>query len=145
MGIEIKKGNQQSSMGRRLFAMAAPVVGGAIGGPAGAAMGSMLGSKMSGASTEDAVMGGVKAGMAQGVAGGAETATKTGAGLPGMPSPNEAMPTVFGRRMAMKAEDPAAAIQGGMSVLESLPPGHPLKQELAPVLLQTQFAKPKGF
>ena len=118
MSIPVVKGKQNQSVGRRLFSMAAPIVGGAVGGPAGAAAGSVLASKMNGASTQDAVMGGVEAGAS----------------------------SQFSRRKEAIAGAPETGISEGISVLEQLPQGHPLKQELGPGLIQaSMMRKPKGY
>lgn len=59
MGVQVNmpQGGQQTSMGRRLFAMGAPIAGMALGGPAGAAAGSLIGGKMMGQSTPQALAG----------------------------------------------------------------------------------------
>jgi hypothetical protein len=125
MAIEVKKGNQQqSSMGRRLLAMA---------------------GKLNGQDTGEALMGGAKAAMSQGMseavgvegAGGAVNAAgdmteKMSAGLGASP---------FSRRLSAKSQDPQVGLQQGLSVLEELPGDHPLKQELAPLFLQAQFKR----
>lgn len=131
MAIEIKKGQQQTSMGRRLFAMAAPIVGGAFGGPAGAAAGAMIGNKLTGASTEDALMGGIQAGASQGL-------SKAGSS-----GPNQG---AMGRALDAKSQDPQVAVKQGLSVLETLPIDDPIRQELGPSFVRAgmmPLPKPK--
>ena len=103
---------QESSMGRRLFAMAAPAVGMALGGPAGAAAGSFLGGKVSGKSTQDSLLGAAQEGMGGGS------------------NPLE-------RRLSAKSQDPQAGISAGLDALSSL--DKPLRDKYTGVLVQAQM------
>ena len=143
MAIQQMKGQQQTSMGRRLFSMAAPIVGGAFGGPAGAAVGSVLGNKISGASTEDALMGGLQAGVSQGISAAASPAAPATEGIVGRGAGGA--PSAFSRMLDVKSQDPQVAVKQGMSVLESLPPAHPLKQELGPAFVRADMMKPLNY
>lgn len=143
MAIEIKKGQQQTSMGRRLFAMAAPIVGGAFGGPAGAAAGAAIGNKIAGASTEDAIMGGLQTGALQGISKAVTPASSgsiVGRGAGGAQS-------AFSRALSAKSQDPQVGVAQGLSVLETLPQDDPLRQELGPSFIRAgmmPLPKPKS-
>ena len=114
--INIPQANNQGSMGRRLFAMAAPIVGGALGGPAGAAAGALVGGKLGGASTQDAVLNAAQAGI------------------------NAKSDTPAARRATAAGQNPQVAVSEGLSVLSTLPPEHPMRQELTAPLVKAQFA-----
>jgi hypothetical protein len=138
MAVQIKmpEKRQESSMGRRLFAMGAPVVGGAVGGPAGAALGGILGSKMSGGSTQDSLMAGAQAGVTQGL-------TKTAAKPEGLDmSQKLQMPALgdsaFARRFSAASQNPQVAIQEGLSVLPELP--QDLREQYTEPLVKAQLA-----
>lgn len=128
---------QESSIGRRLFAMGAPMVGGALGGPVGAAIGGMVGSKVGGASTQDAVMGGVQAGIAQKAA---PAASAPAAGL--NQSQKLSMPALgdsaFSRRMSASSQNPKIAIHEGLEALKAMPPE--IQDQYAPDLIKAQMA-----
>lgn len=109
--IKIPEKRQDSSMGRRLFAMAAPIAGMALGGPAGAAAGSFLANKVSGQTTKDAALG-AAGGAAQGA---------------------------FGRRAELKSGDPQVKVQEGLGVLSTLPQDDPLRQSLTAPLVKSQM------
>lgn len=130
MAIEVKKGQMQSSMGRRLFAAAAPLIGGAFGGPAGAAAGQILGSKMGGATAQEA--------LGQGISGLAGSAISGG-----LSSSNPAA-----RALSVKQSDPEAMLNEGLTILGTLPKDDPLKRELAPAFIQAEMvakAKRRGY
>lgn len=144
MAIEIKKGQQQTSMGRRLFAMAAPIVGGALGGPAGAAAGSMIGNKLTGASTEDALMGGIQAGASQAISKATSDPSTTEGGIVGRGAGG--YQGAMGRALDAKSQDPQLAVKQGLSVLETLPIDDPLRKELGPSFIRADMMplpKPK--
>lgn len=138
MAIEIKKGQQQTSMGRRLFSLAAPIVGGAFGGPAGAAAGSVLGSKLNGNSTEDALMNGLQSGVSVGL-----SKSKNPQDESSQNSQDRIVGRVAGgaasRMLAAKSQDPQIGVAQGLSVLESLPENDPLRQELGPSFIRASM------
>lgn len=109
--INIPKKREDTSIGRRLFAMAAPIAGGMIGGPAGAMAGNMLASKMNGASSQDALLGGAQQGA----------------------------DSAFSRRVQAKSQDPQMAVSDGLEVLKSLPQDHELRQKYAEPLIRAQM------
>lgn len=125
MSVEIAMpGKQQGSIGRRLFAMAAPVAGMAIGGPAGAAVGGMIGAKMSGANTQDALFSGAKTGLSAGGEAPEKGATPSGAVDPSLLQESQKLQNpadAFGRRMSAKSQDPQIAIQQGIEAASVLP------------------------
>lgn len=133
--IMMPEKKQDTSIGRRLFSMAAPVVGGMIGGPVGAAAGGMLGSKMSGGSTQDAVLGGIQAGVGQAQSDGADAAQKA------MIQSNNSL----SKRLDALRANPAVAVNDGLEVLKSLPESNPLRQEYAPALIKAQMMSSRKF
>jgi hypothetical protein len=126
MSVQIKMPDApQQPIGRRLFGMAAPIVGGIFGGPAGAAVGGVIGAKVAGASTQDALAGGLK-----NYAGGAITgaATPTATQAPAVPGLDESqklsMPALgdsaMGRKLDASSQNPAVATQEGLDALPHL-------------------------
>lgn len=138
--INIPQAQQNTSVGRRLFSMAAPLVGGAVGGPAGAAIGSMLGSKMAGGSTQDALMAGAESAISKGISGNKETPISAenmnlSQGLQ-KPSLGD---SAFGRRMSYLGDDPKVGIAEGLNALSQYPPDHPLRKMYAEPLIKAQY------
>lgn len=134
---------QETSMGRRLLGMAAPIAGGAFGGPAGAALGGVIGSKLTGGSTEDALMSGLKSGISEAGKGGTPQSAApdtgiVGAGAGGAGTVGE-MTGAMGRRFDAASQNPEAAVSGGLSVLANLPPDDPLRQAYAGPLIQARM------
>lgn len=127
MGVQIKmpEQKQDSSVGRRLFAMAAPIAGGAIGGPAGAALGGMIGGKIAGASTKDAMLSGAQAGLGA-------IGKKPVPGVVDTPDPSS-----MARRMDALTQNPDIAIHQGLEVASSLPPG--MKEQYLEPLVKAQM------
>lgn len=143
MGVQVAMPQQrdQTSMGRRLFAMAAPVAGFALGGPAGAAAGSLIGSKMAGATTRDAALGAAQTGLQ---AGAKPEAPKTEFGEQTKSMLNASdrfekpeVGSAFSRRMGMLEQDPKVAIQEGLNSLTGLP--KPLRDKYTGVLVKAQM------
>ena len=120
MGVKINmpQPQQESSMGRRLFGMAAPIVGGLVGGPAGAAAGAALGSKVNGGSTQDALLSGAQAGVSAKVAPQAPTMQGLDA------SKNLSMPklgdSAMGRKLDASSQNPMVAAREGLDALPHL-------------------------
>jgi hypothetical protein len=142
VAINIPQKKQDTSMGRRLFSMAAPIVGGALGGPAGAAAGSMLASKMSGGSTEDAVMSGIQGAASQGLS---PAAAKPGVSVEnlnasqGLQMPNMG-DSAFGRRLSVIGNsNPQVALQEGLNTLSALPTDHPIRQQYTAPLVKASY------
>lgn len=133
---------QETSIGRRLFAVGAPIVGGAFGGPAGAAAGSVLGSKVGGASNQEALMGGLQSAISRGITkGGATSAAPQGLDQ----SQKLAMPALgdsaFSRRLSASSQSPKIAIKEGLDALTGLPPE--LREMYTPALVQAELALEK--
>lgn len=149
MGINIVKGNNQTSMGRRLFASLAPLAGGAIGGPVGTAAGTYLASKALDAPGSDAILGAVAAGVGAGIAS-KPTAPKTGnltdkavETTGSLVDTTDLGDSPLMRRLTAKMQDPQVAIQQGLNTLEQLPVGHSFRKEYAPSLIQARMFKSK--
>lgn len=140
MGVQVTmpQQKQETSMGRRLFAMAAPVAGFALGGPAGAAAGSLIGSKLAGASTSDSIMNAAQTGAQAAVAPKA-TPTKTeGLDLSTKLQKPELGESAFSRRFSNLSADPKMQIQEGLNALTMLPPD--LRKQYTGTLVKAQFA-----
>jgi hypothetical protein len=143
MGVEVSmpKKKQETSMGRRIVGMAAPIVGGIYGGPAGAAAGGVLGAKITGSSGQDAVMSGAESGMGQ------LTKAKSPApgGLAAGPQPGDQMmlpaknETPFSRKLQASQSNPQVAAAEGLDILSQLPSGHPLREQYTAPLIRMQM------
>lgn len=116
---------QETSIGRRLFGMAAPIVGGALGGPAGAVAGGLVGSKLAGGSTQDAALSGIQSGLGY----------KGDSGSQGQADPGNPM----SRRADAAAQDPAALANDSLGFLSKLPQDDPLRQEYAAPLMKMKM------
>ncbi len=131
---------QETSMGRRLFAMAAPIAGGMIGGPAGAAAGGVIGSKMAGGTGADAALSGAQAGFAQHTSDTkADLAAKSSMGLTasqGLQKP-ELGASAFGRRLNASTQNPQVAIDQGLDALTAMP--QPLREQYTPALIKAKM------
>ncbi len=140
--VNVPTKQQDTSMGRRLFAMAAPIAGGMMGGPAGAAAGSILGSKMSGGSIQEALQNGLMTGAQQGLtrspAEKPEISVENLNASQGLQQPGIG-DSAFGRRINMKSQDPAMAINEGLGVLSELPPDHPFRKQYTEPLVRAQL------
>jgi hypothetical protein len=139
---KIKKPEQP--MARRLFGMAAPIVGSIYGGPAGAAAGSMLGNSVMGGSAEDSVMKGVQAyGGAVATGGGQAPAAGAPAADPMADMPKLEQPqlgdSAFGRRHAAISQDPQVALQEGLNTLSVLPKDHPMRKQYTEPLVRASY------
>ena len=143
--IQIPEKRQDTSIGRRLFAMAAPIVGGALGGPAGAMAGSLIGNKLSGASTQDAILGAAQQGI--GAAGKSEApqavAPTASAQVLGQPLPQLEKPdlgdSAFGRRLNAVSQNPQVALQEGLNTLSILPQDHPFRKQYTEPLVKASY------
>lgn len=136
---------KQQSIGRRLFSIAAPIVGGIYGGPAGAAAGSALASKVNGSTTQGALMSGLQTGVSEKLNAKPEAVAEQAPIVPTpeqMPSRAEPMmaQNAFGRRLGAASQNPQVGINEGLNVLASLPKEHPLRKDLTAPLVQAQFA-----
>ena len=139
MGVQIQmpQGGQQTSMGRRLLAMAAPIAGGALGGPAGAALGGVIGSKVSGGSTQDALSAGLKSGIMY-----AATPAKKDelvGTLNTSPEVQNAIDSPFSRKTEMLGQNPVKSINDGLDVVAQLPIDHPIRQQLTPAFIMAKM------
>ncbi len=121
MGVQIKMPEQQqnSSMGRRLLGMAAPIAGGIFGGPAGAALGGMLGSKLNGGTTQDALLSGVQAGISTKAAPG-KAAPVVGLDESSKLTLPNLGDSAMGRKLGAAAQNPMIATQEGLEALPHL-------------------------
>jgi len=121
MAVQIqmpKQREKETSMGRRLFAIAAPIVGGIFGGPVGAAAGGAIGAKVAGAEGSDAIMSGAQAGLGQmGSAPGVKQATDTLGQSKQLAGPTE---SAYSRRLQLSKENPAVAFNSGLEALPDL-------------------------
>lgn len=136
--IMMPKPQQETSIGRRLFGMAAPIVGGAVGGMPGALAGGLIGSKMAGASTQDAALSGLQSGLGYKDNGTGTTDLK-GAGDTEGDIVGAGAGGAMGRRLDAASEDPGVTINNGLSILSSLPPDDPLRQEYAGPLIKARM------
>lgn len=147
MGVKINmpQTNPQTSIGRRLFSLAAPIVGGAVGGPAGAAAGSLIGSKMAGASTPDALMSAAQAGMSAAPAkdGPAAPMSAESMNLPTLQKP-QVGDSAYGRRFNAVSQNPQMAFNEGLNILSGLPQEHPLRQAYTEPLVRASYLANKG-
>jgi len=119
MGVDVIK--PQTSMGRRLFGMAAPLIGGAFGGAGGAAAGSLIGSRVAGASPGDALLNAAQTGIQS-----KESATA--------------------RRLAQAKQSPQMAIKEGLDAAATMDPNDPLRKTYEETLVRAQMMadnKPK--
>ena len=84
-------------------------------------------------------MGGLKAGAAEGLS--SAVAPKAAPAVEGEIVGRGAggAESAFGRRLDLKSQEPAVAINEGLSVLGSLHPEDPLKHQLAPILIRAQM------
>lgn len=134
---------QNNSIGRRLFGIAAPIIGGIYGGPAGAAAGSALAAKVNGESTQGALASGLKTGISEGMsgggkgAGGGESTSKLDFG-PGLKMP-ELGESAMGRRASMMSQNPQVAISEGLNSLSTLPQDHPFRKQYTEPLVRAQY------
>ena len=128
MAVEVIKPQQQTSIGRRLIGMAAPIAGAALGGPAGAAIGGLLGSKLSGGSTQDALLS----------AGQAYASTPKGQAQSSGNIVGDGAGGALSRRYGSLSQDPQVAIQEGLNAATLLPPD--IRKQVTPTLVQAQFA-----
>lgn len=139
MAVAVYQPKQQTSMGRRLLAMAAPVVGGAFGGVGGAIAGGILGGKLAGGGSREALLQGVEAGASKAMA----PKAKEVEGLDA--SKNLQKPelgSAFSRRQDAISQSPQVAINEGLSALSMLPKEDPLQQYAGP-LVQAQMLSEK--
>src|SRR3989344_3707034 len=147
MAAQIMMPNKQeeTSIGRRLIAMAAPIVGGIYGGPAGAAAGGALGTKVRGGTGQDALAGGAQAGIDKYLSDKAEKdkkeqeANSESAQTPDLSEKlqrSEFGESAFARRSAAKSQDPQIAIQDGLNALPHLSPE--LRQQYTAPLVRAQ-------
>lgn len=141
VGIQGPNKKQDTPMGRRLFAMAAPMVGGAIAGPVGAAVGGTLGAKATGANNQDALLSGAMSGASQGISK-AGKAPSPIAGQNVNLSQEMVKPELgsqFSRRAFSLSQDPQVAVKEGLNALGQLPQNDPLRQEYAGVLIKADM------
>lgn len=142
VNIMIPEKKNETSMGRRLFAMAAPMAGMALGGPAGAAAGAMLGNRIAGGSVSDSVMGGMQAGAgAMSGAKGVKNPVDNSMLQESQKLQNPA--DQFGRRMGMLSQDPQAVIQEGINAASFLP--NDLRKDALKPLIQAQMMGRKTY
>jgi hypothetical protein len=123
MPVEVVKPQQQTSIGRRLLGMAAPIVGGAVGGVGGAIAGQVIGGKLSGQSSQAALLGGAEAGV----------------NSMGQQKPQET--TSITRRNDALSQKPDVAINEGLNALALLPKDDPLRQQYTGPLVQAQMVR----
>lgn len=145
VNMNVKK--PETSMGRRLFAQGAQVIGGMYGGPAGAAAGGAIGgriagndgSQSSGGGGMEGMMGGLMGGMGGGQAAPPPEPLQTGGSMP-LPASNP--DNSFTRRLASKTQDPQIGIQEGLNALTALPPD--LRQQYTAPLVKAQMSMGGG-
>jgi len=154
MAVEVAspKKQQNTSMGRRLLGMAAPVVGGIYGGAAGAAAGGMIGAKITGASTQDSVLAGAESGLSaqassesksKSLAKGLDNTKPAASITNGMSdlrgqSIQPVAESSYSRRLMSKTQDPQIAASEGLDILSQLPQSHPMRQQYTEPLVRMQ-------
>lgn len=143
--VNIPAKSQETSVGRRLFSMAAPLVGSAFG-PVGAVVGNVLGSKAAGASNADTIIGAAKAGVATAAKEPAAPASNKvlGEELPQLQKP-ELGESAFGRRLSVASQNPQVGLQEGLNALSVLPPDHPMRQQYTEPLVKASYLAGRKF